>query len=129
MQENVSTMSVVTIRDVALAAGVSLSSVSRALNGGKNVSARVAHDVTAAANRLGYQPDFLARSLRTRSTAMVGYLVSDVSNPLNATIVQAAEAHLREAGARRRARSGEDGWTACWWRQPAMPTTGPGATS
>lgn len=91
-------MSVVTIRDVAQAAGVSLSSVSRALNGGKNVSARVARDVVAAADRLGYQPDFLARSLRTRTSGMVGCLVSDISNPLNATIVQAAEARLRDAG-------------------------------
>src|SRR5260370_7735064 len=90
-------MSVVTIRDVAQAAGVSLSSVSRALNGGKHVSARIARDVTAAADRLGYQPDFMARSLRTRSTGMVGCLVSDVSNPLNASIVQAPEARLREA--------------------------------
>jgi LacI family transcriptional regulator len=72
--------------------------VSRALSGGKNVSARVARDVAAAADRLGYQPDFMARSLRTRSTGMVGCLVSDVSNPLNASIVRAAEARLREAG-------------------------------
>lgn len=91
-------MSPVTIRDVAQAAGVSLASVSRALNGGKNVSARIARDVAAAADRLGYQPDFLARSLRTRTSGMVGCLVSDISNPLNATIVQAAEARLREAG-------------------------------
>ena len=91
-------MSIVTIRDVALAAGVSLSSVSRALNGGKYVSARIARDVVAAANRLGYRPDFLARSLRTHSAGMVGCLVSDVSNPLNASIVRAAEARLREAG-------------------------------
>lgn len=91
-------MSVVTIRDVAQAAGVSLASVSRALNGGKNVSARVARDVAAAADHLGYQPDFLARSLRTRTSGMVGCLVSDISNPLNATIVKAAEARLREAG-------------------------------
>lgn len=91
-------VSKITIRDVAHAAGVSLSSVSRALNGGKNVSARVARDVAAAADRLGYQPDFLARSLRTRTSGMVGCLVSDSSNPLNAGIVQAAEARLREAG-------------------------------
>jgi LacI family transcriptional regulator len=91
-------VSKITIRDVAQAAGVSLSSVSRALNGGKNVSARVARDVAAAAERLGYQPDFLARSLRTRTSGLVGCLVSDSSNPLNAGIVQAAEARLREAG-------------------------------
>jgi LacI family transcriptional regulator len=91
-------MGIITIRDVAQAAGVSLSTVSRALNGGKNVSARVARDVAAAADRLGYQPDFLARSLRTRSSGMVGCLVSDSSNPLNAAIVHAAEERLREAG-------------------------------
>ena len=83
-----------TIRDVARTAGVSVGSVSRALNGGKNVSAKVARDVAAAAEKLGYQPDFLARSLRTRSTGMVGCLVSDVANPLYASIVQAAEARL-----------------------------------
>ena len=97
MEETVSKPTV-TIRDVARVAGVSLSSVSRALNGGKNVSARVARDVAAAATSLGYQPDFLARSLRTRSSGMVGCLVPDVSNPLNATIVRAAEGHLRDAG-------------------------------
>lgn len=83
---------------MAQAAGVSLSTVSRALNGGKNVSARVARDVAAAADRLGYHPDFLARSLRTRTSGMVGCLVSDSSNPLNASIVHAAEARLRDAG-------------------------------
>ncbi len=87
-----------TLRDVARTAGVSIGSASRALNGGKNVSARVARDVAAAAEKLGYQPDFLARSLRTRSTGMIGCLVSDVANPLYAGIVQAAEARLREAG-------------------------------
>lgn len=97
-EETVSRSTAITIRDVAQEAGVSLSSVSRALNGGKHVSARVARDVTAAANRLGYQPDFLARSLRTRTTGMVGCLVSDISNPLYAGIVQAAESRLRDAG-------------------------------
>ncbi len=91
-------MAIVTIREVAQAAGVSLSSVSRALNGGKHVSARIARDVAAAADRLGYQPDFTARSLRTRTSRMVGCLVSDVANPLNATIVRAAEARLHDAG-------------------------------
>ena len=91
-------MTAVTIRDVAQAAGVSLSSVSRALNGGKHVSARIARDVAAAADRLGYHPDFTARSLRTRTSGMVGCLVSDIANPLNATIVRAAEARLRDAG-------------------------------
>lgn len=98
LEEIVSNKRIVTIHDVAKAAGVSLSSVSRALNGGKNVSAKIARDVTAAATKLGYQPDFVARGLRTRSTGMVGCLVPDIANPLNATIVRAAEARLRDAG-------------------------------
>ena len=98
MQAIVSRKDVVTIREVAKAAGVSQSSVSRALNGGKNVSTKVAHDVAAAANRLGYQPDFLARGLRTRSSGTVGCLVPDLANPINAAIVRAAEARLRDAG-------------------------------
>lgn len=98
MERNVSTLTRATIRDVAEAAGVSVGSASRALNGGRNVSARVAREVASAAERLGYQPDFLARSLRTRSSGMVGCLVSDIANPLYAEIVQAAEKRLREAG-------------------------------
>ena len=91
-------MGSVTIRDVARAAGVSVGSASRALNGGKHVSARIAADVAAAARQLGYEPDYLARSLRTRSSGMIGCLVSDMATPLYAGIVQAAEARLREAG-------------------------------
>jgi LacI family transcriptional regulator len=92
------TVSRATIRDVARTAGVSLGSASRALNGARNVSPKVARDVAAAAEKLGYRPDFLARSLRTRSSEMVGCLVSDIANPLYASIVQAAEARLRDAG-------------------------------
>ena len=91
-------MASVTIRDVARAAGVSVGSASRALNGGKHVSTRIATDVAAAARQLGYEPDFIARSLRTRSSGMIGCLVSDMANPLYAGIVQAAEARLRDAG-------------------------------
>jgi LacI family transcriptional regulator len=87
-----------TIRDVARLAGVSVGSASRALNGARHVSAELVRDVAAAAQELGYQPHFLARSLRTRSSGMIGCLVSDVANPLYASIVQAAEARLREAG-------------------------------
>ncbi|MBS0517723.1 MAG: substrate-binding domain-containing protein [Proteobacteria bacterium] len=98
LEENVSRLTRATIRDVAHAAGVSVGSASRALNGGRNVSARVIEEVAQAAKQLGYQPDFLARSLRTRSSGMVGCLVSDIANPLYAEIVQAAEGRLREAG-------------------------------
>ena len=91
-------MSVITIRDVAQAAGVSLSSVSRALNGGKHVSARVARDVAAAA-RQARLPARLHGAQPAHAIDRHGGLPGpDISNPLNASIVQAAEARLRDAG-------------------------------
>ncbi|HMN83727.1 MAG TPA: substrate-binding domain-containing protein [Burkholderiaceae bacterium] len=87
-----------TIREVAQAAGVSLGTASRALNRAGRVSEDAIARVTQAARRLGYQPDAVARSMRTRSTGVAGFLVSDLANPLYARIITAAEAELQAAG-------------------------------
>jgi LacI family transcriptional regulator len=57
-----------TLADVAAAAGVSRTTASRALADGANVSADARARVWAAAERLRFQPDHLARSLRRGST-------------------------------------------------------------
>lgn len=88
----------ITIRDVAKAAGVSLGTASRALNRTGRVSAQAIASVTRAAQELGYEPNALAQSMRTRSTGVVGLLVSDISNPLYAGIIMAIEARLFSAG-------------------------------
>lgn len=88
----------ITIRDVAKAAGVSLGTASRALNRTGRVSAQAIAAVTRAAQELGYEPNALAQSMRTRSTGVVGLLVSDISNPLYAGIIMAIEARLFSAG-------------------------------
>jgi LacI family transcriptional regulator len=54
--------------------------------------------VLAAAEALGYAPDAIAQSMRTRSTGVIGLLVSDMSNPLYARIVNAIEARLQREG-------------------------------
>jgi LacI family transcriptional regulator len=54
--------------------------------------------VQAAVDRLSYEPDFLAQSLRTGATLSVGFVVGDISNPLMARITTGAESALREAG-------------------------------
>ena len=59
----------VTIREVAKAAGVSLGTASRALNRAGRVSEAAIVAVGEAARRLGYEPDSVAQSMRTRSTA------------------------------------------------------------
>ena len=87
-----------TLRDVAREAGVSVSTASRAVNGQPFVSAEVRERVLAATEELGYRPDFAARSMRTGTTGAVGLVVSDISNPLFATIARAADHALSPRG-------------------------------
>ncbi len=87
-----------TIRDVAKAAGVSLATASRAFNRTGRVSAAAVAAVEQAAQRLGYEPDAIAQSMRTRSTGVIGLLVSDFANPLYARIITAVEARLQQGG-------------------------------
>jgi LacI family transcriptional regulator len=87
-----------TIRDVAQAAGVSIGTASRALNRAGRVSEDAIAAVTKAARRLGYEPDAVAQSMRTRSTGVIGLLVSDFANPLYARIITSVEASMQGAG-------------------------------
>lgn len=87
-----------TIHDVARLAAVSIGTASRALNRAGSVSASAMAAVQAAAEALSYAPDAVAQSMRTRSTGVVGLLVSDMSNPLYARIVNAIEARLQREG-------------------------------
>lgn len=88
----------ITIREVAKAAGVSLGTASRALNRAGRVSEEAITAVTKAARQLGYEPDAIAQSMRTRSTGSVGILVSDFTNPLYAHIINAVESSMQAAG-------------------------------
>ncbi len=87
-----------TIRDVAEAAGVSIGTASRALNRRGRVSEATVARVSAAAKKLGYEPDAIAQSLRLRSTKVVGMLVTDLANPFFAGVIRAAEERLQKAG-------------------------------
>ncbi len=88
----------VTIREVARAAGVAIGTASRALNRTGRVSEQAIAAVTKAARDLGYTPDAVAQSMRTRSTGVVGLIVSDLANPLYARIITAVESRLLTAG-------------------------------
>jgi LacI family transcriptional regulator len=87
-----------TIIDVARAAGVSVGTVSRVLNGSPQVSAASHERVQQAMRDIGYMPDAVAQSMRRRTTRVVGCMVNDIAHPLNAIMLGAAEARLREAG-------------------------------
>ncbi|WP_181814742.1 LacI family DNA-binding transcriptional regulator [Sphingomonas aracearum] len=86
-----------TIKDVALEAGVSVSSVSRALNGGANTSSGALDRILRAAKKLGFEPNPAAQTLRSRPTKTVGCILSDISNPIFAAIINAAEEELQAA--------------------------------
>ena len=86
------------VRDVARAAGVSISSVSRVLNGNLSVNPDIAAKVLAAADELGYHPDAHARGLRMGVSKTIGCLIPDIANPLYASYVSAIEARLQEEG-------------------------------
>jgi LacI family transcriptional regulator len=94
------TASRATIADVARAAGVHPSTVSRALNPATRamVTDSVVARVTEAAEQLGWRPSTLAAGLRTRRSRTIGILVPDLINPVFPPIVQAAETRLAEAG-------------------------------
>jgi LacI family transcriptional regulator len=88
----------VSVRDVAEAAGVTIGSVSRVLNGGRYVSDELRAKVLAAAQALQYQPHAGARSLRLGRTQTIGCMVSEIENPLYAAFVAAVEAALGAHG-------------------------------
>ena len=88
----------VTLRDVAVEAGVSIKTASRVVNGEPTVNAVMATRVTEAVERLDYRPNELARGLKGRRSRTIGLVVADVSNPFMAICAQAIEAVARERG-------------------------------
>lgn len=87
-----------TIGDVAVRAGVSTATVSRALNGKASVDAQLAERVRTAAAELNYRPNGPARSLRRKSTTTLSLLVPDISTPLFAAMSHAFEDVATRAG-------------------------------
>src|SRR6201995_555019 len=89
-----------TLRDVATAAGVHPAPASRALTPGTRalVSEETARRVSDAASRLGYRPNPVARSLRTRRSQTIGVLIPDLNNPLFPPIIRGIEDRLAEHG-------------------------------
>jgi LacI family transcriptional regulator len=80
-----------TIKDVAAAAGVSVATVSRVLNGRETVDSDMAERVLDAVSRLGYRPSGVARSLRSQQTRVVGLIISDIRNPFFTDAVRGIE--------------------------------------
>ncbi len=80
-----------TMKEVAERAGVSASTVSHVLNGTRKVSDETRERVILAIEELGYRPNLLARSFRTRRTFTLGLLISDIQNPFFTSVVRGVE--------------------------------------
>src|SRR6266581_1883420 len=87
-----------TLAEVAVAAGVSSSTVSRALDGNTRIPAGTRQRVLDVARELGFTPNISARSLRTQSSMLVGVVVPDIAVPFYATVLKAAQNVLERSG-------------------------------
>ena len=83
---------------MARAAGVSASTVSRALRGERSVDPALIERVTAMSSRLGYVPDPAARALASQRSDHVAILIPLLSNALFVDLLEAAQTTLRAAG-------------------------------
>jgi LacI family transcriptional regulator len=88
-----------TLTQVAALAGVSLKTASRALNREPNVAATTGRRVWDAADQLGYRLNGIARELRRGATsALVGLVSGDLTNPFYSAVASGIERELRQHG-------------------------------
>lgn len=89
----------VSLATVAAAAGVSISTVSRIVNGEtRRASAETVQRVREAVEATGYRPNSVGRTLRSGESRLVAMLVANLDNPAMATVAASTEAALRAAG-------------------------------
>jgi LacI family transcriptional regulator len=88
----------ITVHDVAAHAGVAISTVSRVINGAPRVAEDIQQRVQAAIDELGWTPSVAAQAMRGAATRMVGFIFSDVRNPMYASAIKGAEDILSDCG-------------------------------
>lgn len=87
-----------TLDDVALAARVSTATVSRCINDPKKVSQKTRDRVEAAIDKLGYTPNFAARSMAAKRTFTIGAIIPTMENAIFARGIQAFQEELYQHG-------------------------------
>jgi LacI family transcriptional regulator len=88
----------VTIRDVARAANVSISTVSHVLSGKRPTSGQTRRRVQDVIERLGYRPNRVAQSLVWRRPFALGLIIPDITNPYFPAFALGAEDRVRNRG-------------------------------
>jgi LacI family transcriptional regulator len=93
-----SKQSVVTIHDVARAAGVSVSTISRVLNNKDDVAPETTEKVRRVIQELNYTASLAAKSLRSRTSKVIGLILPEVTEPFDLEIIKGAGSALRDSG-------------------------------
>jgi DNA-binding LacI/PurR family transcriptional regulator len=88
----------VTIKDIAKQAGVSHTTVSRALNRSPLISEKTTQRIHDIATELGYHPSFAARSLKTNRSQALGVIVSQIDDPFFSEILQGIDDVAQSCG-------------------------------
>jgi LacI family transcriptional regulator len=88
----------VTIKDIARESGISIATVSRVLNNSGYASEEVKEKVLAAAKKLNYQPNAIARSLKKHKTNTIGVIIPDISNSYFMKISKGIEDTVYKSG-------------------------------
>ncbi|MEJ5239252.1 MAG: LacI family DNA-binding transcriptional regulator [Limisphaera sp.] len=88
----------VRLKDIALRAGVSVMTVSKALRDAPDVAEATRARIQALAREMGYVPDAVAQGLRTRATRLFGVIIPAVTHPVYARILLALEERTHELG-------------------------------
>ena len=88
----------VRLKDIAIRAGVSVMTVSKALRDAPDVSATTKTRLKLIAQQMGYVPDSLAQGLRNRQTRLFGLIIPTITNPIFARMVYAIEDRAHELG-------------------------------
>ncbi len=88
----------ITLEDIAKKAGVSHSTVSRALAGSPLVNSETKERIQILAQDFGYQVNQVARNLKSRSTRTIGLIVPEVLNPYYPKLIQRVADLVKEAG-------------------------------
>lgn len=86
------------LKDLAEGLGVSITTVSKALNDHPDISPKRKKEILDYAKKVNYVPNQLAKSFRQQKTKIIGIIISDNSNPFNARVIRGIEETLSVHG-------------------------------
>ncbi len=89
----------ITIRDIAREAGVSIATVSKVVNGNdSDIGSETKQRVLSIVHKYGYNPNSAARSLRTKRSHTIGFVLPDYDSPVYPPLLKGVDQGLRERG-------------------------------